>query len=142
MSKDKQVIQQAGAIPFRRGKNGRVEFCLITSMGGERWGFPKGIIDPGDTYLETALTEADEEAGLHGKIVGEPIGEYTYEKWETKLRVKVVIMQVGHAADTWDEASLRQRRWVSFEKAEQLLDQPKLVELLRVANHTIAQLEE
>jgi 8-oxo-dGTP pyrophosphatase MutT (NUDIX family) len=141
LPKQQRVIPQAGAIPFRR-HDGRVEFCLITSSKGKRWGFPKGLIDPGDTYVETALTEADEEAGLHGKIIGEPIGEYTYEKWDSLLSVKVVIMHVTHAADTWDEASIRERRWVSLKEANRLLTQPRLVELLKIANDTITKLAE
>jgi len=109
-------------------------------MKRKRWAFPKGIIDPGDTYLETALKEADEEAGLHGKILGDPIGEYEYEKWNSQLVVTVVIMEVTHSADTWEEASLRERRWVSYEQALELLSQQPLINLLNRAREEIGEL--
>ena len=76
---DSSVIQQASAIPYRHGAKG-VEFCLITATSGPHWGFPKGIIDPGETFIETALKEAHEEAGIHGHVVGEPLGTYDYNK--------------------------------------------------------------
>ena len=60
---------------LRRCRNGQYEFCLITSLRKGRWGFPKGITDPGETHVETALKEADEEAGLRGRIVGDSLGE-------------------------------------------------------------------
>src|SRR5262245_1798891 len=79
-------IAQACAIPYRLVE-GRLEFCLITSISKGHWGFPKGIIDPGETPMETALKEAHEEAGLSGRIVGPLLGSYSYEKWDTTLHV-------------------------------------------------------
>ena len=124
-----EPIDQASAIPYRR-HDGKLEFCLITSIKRGRWMFPKGIIDPGETYVETALKEAEEEAGLHGSIVGEPLGTYEYHKWGTTLYVKVTLMSVSHADEQWPEADVRQRRWVDAEQARKLLDQAELRELL------------
>ena len=55
-------------------REGRLEFCLITSTGKRRWSFPKGVIDPGETPPRTALKEAAEEAGLRGEICGKAAG--------------------------------------------------------------------
>ena len=57
----KSPILQACAIPFRRN-GGQYEFCLITSLRKGRWGFPKGIIDKGETHIEaaTGIQEARE----------------------------------------------------------------------------------
>lgn len=125
-------IEQAGAIPYRRCGD-RLEFCLITSSSGKRWGFPKGIIDPDETFVETALKEAEEEAGLLGHVVGEPLGSYQYHKWDTSLTVIVVLMEVAHSRDDWPEAYVRRRRWVTAEQARELLSQPALQELLDAA---------
>jgi len=126
------LIPQAAAIPFRRSGD-RLEICLITSLTRKRWIFPKGIIDPGETVAETALKEAFEEAGLHGRIVGDPMGTYTYSKWGTTLEVTVVLMEVERADASWEEAELRQRRWVSPDEALELVSQAELVHLLRKA---------
>ena len=130
-------ILQACAIPYRRVK-GRLEFCLITSLGGKRWGFPKGIIDPGNSPTETALIEAEEEAGLHGRIVGGTLGTFRYRKWESDLDVAVYLMEVARADDTWLEADRRQREWLSSAEALARLGRAELEPMLRRA---IAQLD-
>ena len=101
---------QAGAIPFRR-TDGDPSFCLITTSGGGHWGFPKGIIEPGDTAKKTALKEAREEAGLHGEIVGDRVGSFQQQKWGITWTVEVFLMHVIQVDDVWDEQAVRERRW-------------------------------
>ena len=125
-------ILQASAIPYRR--NGKdLEFCLVTSVKKRRWGFPKGIIDPGETPEETALKEADEEAGLAGAIEGPPLGEYAYAKWGTTLNVAVYLMRVSSAAEDWAEREMRERAWVSAQEAQRRLDRDELRRLVDAA---------
>lgn len=131
------VIPQACAIPFRRQEE-RLEFCLITSMGGKRWGFPKGIIDPGNSPTDAALIEAEEEAGLHGRIVGEVLGTFRYRKWDRDLDVEVYLMEVTGVDDAWLEADVREREWLSADEALDRLGRAELEPLLRRA---IAQLD-
>jgi phosphohistidine phosphatase len=113
-------IRQAAAIPFRR-QRGHVEFCLITSIKGRRWIFPKGIVDEGETPKQTALKEVLEEAGLHGRILGESLGSYRYAKWGTTLTVEVYLMEVASTDADWAEREQRQRRWVDADAARRLL---------------------
>jgi len=112
-------LDQAAAIPYRRTKDG-IEICLITTRSG-RWGIPKGLVDPGDTPPITALKEAHEEAGILGHLVGDAVGIYAYEKWDTELRVEVYLMQVERTLDYWDEAEFRERKWVSPTEAIKLM---------------------
>jgi len=131
-----ESIQQACAIPYRC-RDGQPEFCLITSIRRGTWGFPKGIIDPGETPEDTALKEAEEEAGLHGRIVGKPLGRYEYRKWGTVLSVHVYLMQVTTADDDWDEADLRERTWCPPDEARAAIHRQELRELLDAALVTI-----
>ena len=124
--------RQASAVPFRRTKSG-FEICLITSLSSGRWGFPKGLVDPGETAPETALKEAQEEAGLAGRIVGGTLGEYQYAKWGVMLTVTVYLMEVTQVAESWLEADRRQRRWVTAEAAAPMLDRKYLARMLRLA---------
>ena len=112
--------QQAAAIPFRH-RGGAVRICLITSIRAGRWTIPKGFIDPGATAPETAVKEAREEAGIHGRVVGGPVGYYDIAKQGGRYRVAVYLMHVDRVDDAWEEQSLRQRRWVSVRRAEKLL---------------------
>jgi 8-oxo-dGTP pyrophosphatase MutT (NUDIX family) len=109
-------IPQASAIPFRRQGNDW-SFCLITSSRRGRWGFPKGIIEGEDTAEITALKEAHEEAGLRGRICGEALGEYRYQKWGTDLDVRVFLMEVEFVDEEWPEAAIRQREWLNAKEA-------------------------
>ncbi|MBN1910271.1 MAG: NUDIX hydrolase [Pirellulales bacterium] len=125
-------IAQAMAVPYRPGNEGP-EFCLITSLGRGDWIFPKGIIDPGENAVETALKEAREEAGLEGRIEGEPLGQYAYKKWGTSLEVTALLMRVTSVEDVWDESDLRRRVWHPAPSAQTALERPILRELLDAA---------
>jgi 8-oxo-dGTP pyrophosphatase MutT (NUDIX family) len=111
---------QAAAFPFRSVK-GSVEICLIRKRDGKVWGIPKGMVDPGDTLEETALNEAEEEAGLEGRLVGASIGRYEYEKWGVVFSVATYLLEVQIEHATWDEMSFRERRWWPIGKVADLL---------------------
>ncbi len=90
-------------------------------MRNRRWGFPKGLIDPGETAIQTGLKEAWEEAGLRGNVVGKSLGRYRYEKWGEELDVEVFLMQVESTEDAWQEAEQRERRWAEVGEARKLI---------------------
>ena len=120
MSRPK-VPEQAAAIPCRRTAAGSLRVCLIRRRGSRNWGIPKGLVEAGDTHEETALNEAWEEAGLRGRVLGDALGTYEYEKWGGPLRVAVYVMDVQRQARTWQECGFRERRWVTFDEAGVLL---------------------
>jgi len=132
-------LDQASALPFRR-RGGRLEFCLITTSAG-RWTFPKGYIDPGETPEQTALKEAFEEAGLHGRIVGGPVGCYLTPKNGQSKTVVAFLMETTQCDDEWIESALRTRRWVSREEARRLVVRECLQTLLDVAVATLEKRE-
>lgn len=132
-----EVIQQACAIPFRR-RAGALEFCLITSLSKGRWIFPKGIVDPGETLEETAAKESLEEAGLHGSVVGAPLGRYEDAKWGARLEVTGVLLAVARCDEHWLEADQRQRRWAPAREALSLLARPEMRRLATAAIDRLA----
>jgi len=131
-----EPIQQACVVPFRR-QGERIEFCLVTSLKKGRWILPKGIIDPGETREESALKEALEEAGLHGRIVGGPLGTYEDFKWDTTLHVTVLLMEVTQCDDKWFESDVRERCWVDSEEAAEMLANPDQRPFVEAAVHGI-----
>ncbi len=130
--KNGQTYEQASALPYRY-REGQLEFCLITSTGKRRWCFPKGIIDPGESAAETALKEAEEEAGLQGEICDQPLGDYEYQKWGRSLNVVVLLMEVHAASDCWQESELRDRQWVGCDDARRLLERRRLRQFIHEA---------
>ena len=110
--------------------------CLVRKRNGKGWGIPTGIIEPRHTRKETALKEVWEEAGLKGRLVGKPLGTYEFDKWGDSFNVVIFLMAVRNQSDEWPESGWRERKWVSFRKANALLEdhpaQPML-ELARAA---------
>ena len=121
--------EQAATIPFRHSK-GTVKVCLIRRRGTEAWSLPKGSVDPGDTLGSTALKESWEEAGLLGRLCGEPLGTYEYEKRGARLGVAVFLMEVIAHEDEWDEDEIREQRWFTLHEATELLAQHPVQKLL------------
>ena len=115
------TARQVAVIAVRR-RSRRLEVCLIRRKDSKKWRIPKGFIDPGDSPEQAALTEAVEEAGLKGRIIGSRVGTYEYDKWGARLRVAVYLMSVVKEQEKWREMHIRNRRWYSLKKAGALLD--------------------
>lgn len=130
--------QQAAVIPFR-GSGKKLEVCLIRKKGSKRkWGIPKGFIDRGETPKESALKEASEEAGLKGRLIGDPVGTYEYQKWGTTLAVTVYLMEVKDEEDHWDEEDFRERHWTSLPQAMELLERHPVHQLMGTAKSRLS----
>ena len=87
---------------------------------------------------DTALQEAWEEAGLQGRILGESLGSYEYEKAGLLLTVAVYVMEVEIAAEQWEEQELRRRRWVSAPVAARMLESHPASSLVEEACRRLA----
>ncbi|MEM8923262.1 MAG: polyphosphate kinase 1 [Actinomycetota bacterium] len=65
-----EPIAAAGCVVYRLGAE-RVEVLLAHRPGYDDWSFPKGKRDDGETDLECALRELEEETGFRGRVVEE-----------------------------------------------------------------------
>jgi phosphohistidine phosphatase len=124
--------EQAGVVAFRR-KKGDLEVCLIRNTGRKKWKIPKGFVDAGETAEQAALKEAWEEAGLRGRLVGEPIGSYEYKKWGYELTVAVFVMEVTGEEEDWEESRFRERKWWPVDTAFTLLKKHPVQPMLDAA---------
>jgi ADP-ribose pyrophosphatase YjhB (NUDIX family) len=122
--------QQAAVIPMRSGVLGGMEICLIRRKIAAKWGIPKGFIERGQTWSETALNEAFEEAGVCGRVVGDSIGSYEYQKGVVTLTVVVFVMEVVDEQTSWPEARWRERQWCSVDTAKERLERHRVRPLL------------
>ncbi len=124
------IFNQSGVIPYRI-KNKKLELLIITSRNGRKWIFPKGIIEPDLTSEASAAKEAYEEAGVEGEVFPKSMAAYTYTKWRDKCRVELYMMNVKKILKKWPESDFRERRWVSFEEALNLVQPNTLRKALR-----------
>jgi 8-oxo-dGTP pyrophosphatase MutT (NUDIX family) len=126
---------QACAVPYRlEGK--RHSYLIITSSSGNRWIFPKGIVEQGDSPLTTASAEAFEEAGVRGSAAPEPVSRYRRRKWGRTWEVWVYAFACEDLAGAWPE-SWRRRRWVSYDEGRSLLS-PQLRRILDAVHRTLS----
>ena len=125
-----EKIAQASALPFRIHKN-KLQILIISSRNGKKWILPKGIIETGDSDRYTALKETQEEAGVNGNILMEPIGSYFYEKWDSICEVILFPLKVTEVFDEWEESYFRKRRWVSAKSAIKKVEPKELVNLVK-----------
>lgn len=56
-----------GAVIYRRNQ-GRVLYLLLKHVNGNHWSLAKGHTEPGESEVQTALREIDEETGLSVKL--------------------------------------------------------------------------
>jgi 8-oxo-dGTP pyrophosphatase MutT (NUDIX family) len=130
-----EILRQAAAIAYRVRK-GKIQVLLVTSRDQGRWIIPKGHIDPGTTPIQTAVTEAHEEAGIEGIVNKIPLGLYTYFKRLEAERsrpatVEVYLMHVTRQREAWPEKGQRKLAWMSIKKAVQLIQEPGIIPLLK-----------
>lgn len=59
--------KSCGAIVYRRGADG-LEFLVLNEQHSEKWGFPKGHMERGESERETAEREIYEEAGFRPEL--------------------------------------------------------------------------
>ncbi|MEO4044354.1 NUDIX hydrolase [Hoeflea sp. CAU 1731] len=123
---------QFAALPYRTKKK-TVEYLLVTSRDTGRWIIPKGWPLSGGDVAETVMTEAWEEAGIYGKLHGEPAGQYSYDKkmesHSVRCRVIFYPVLVTKLAKDFPERNERQREWLSATEAAVRIQEPDLREL-------------
>lgn len=134
----RQSLQRAaGGVVWRSTKDGRIEVLLVHRPHREDWTFPKGKLEPGETFEECALREVLEETGLTCRLE-EYVGtaEYTHRKGRPKV-VAYWLMSVKRGAfspnDEVDEVV-----WLSPAKARPLLTYERDREILDLLDGTFA----
>ena len=127
-------LHQVAALPWRRGIDGRLEVCLITTRETKRWTVPKGWPMKGLEDRHAARIEAEQEAGISGKAGKAPVGSFTYWKRRAErfdlVRVEVYALRVTKVLPDWPERGERDVRWMHPADAARLVDEPGLTLLL------------
>lgn len=121
-----------GGIVFNR--EGQV--LLTKHSQNHYWGFPKGLIDPGQTSKEAALREVREEGGVEAEIL-EKVGDskyvYTF-KGEKIFKVVTIYLMKYISGDPKDhDWEMEEAGWFEVEEALKTLSFSKDKELLKEA---------
>jgi 8-oxo-dGTP pyrophosphatase MutT (NUDIX family) len=91
-----------------------------TRRGDLVWGLPKGLVEPGEEPVETALREVREETGYRGEVRA-PLGEVSYWfVWEgTRIRktVHFFLMDDSGQAPKERDREMEEVRWFPLGEA-------------------------
>ena len=127
----------AGVVPLSADRS---QVLLIQSSARKGWVLPKGGWETDErTCEEAACREAWEEAGIECKIekdlgtIDEKRTEEQAKKNPHALRsvYRFYEVRVKEEKDSWPEKHKRDRRWMTYSKAKELLrDRPELLEAL------------
>lgn len=118
------TIYAAGAILWREEK-GKLLVALIHRNRHNDWSFPKGKVDPGETFPQTAVREILEETGLKIKLGAKlPTAKYSVPSGEDKeVHYWAARVSDKALAESSFEPSEEVEKvdWVTPEKAHSLL---------------------
>ncbi|WP_330082498.1 NUDIX hydrolase [Methylocystis iwaonis] len=133
---------QYGALPWRVDAKKGVEILLATSRDTRRWIIPKGWPMKGRKPHIVAAIEAQQEAGLHGKIEKTKLGEYHYPKRlksgsAVECLVEVFPLRVELQRKKWPEKSERATYWFPYALAAEQVDEPELREIILAFGNSI-----
>jgi len=118
----------AGGVVVRHSGAGD-EICLVTD--GRHWGFPKGLVEAGESPAEAALREISEETGIPHELltlgVELPATEYVYRRPGGGALVfkRVHHFLVEAPAGTAlrpDPAEIAEAAWLDFDEARRRLE--------------------
>lgn len=101
-----------------------------TRHGGDEWSLPKGKLDPGESFVEAAVREVEEETGIRAR----PLRFAGVMQYLVKGENKVVCfweMEALGDGRAFDNGEVVEIRWVTRDEALKLLSHEQNRELLR-----------
>lgn len=132
--------ESAGFVVFRLEGSVRKYLLLhkpATGIYKEAWAFPKGLVEKGESELETAKRETAEEAGIKElKVISgfKETVKYFYRR-EDQMVAKTVVWFLGQTENAKAKVSFEHKEagWFSYDEAQQRLTFKSDKEVLKKA---------
>lgn len=115
-----QVVRAAGGLVWRRGAGGP-ELVLVHRPAYDDWSFPKGKLHEGESEIEAALREVEEEIGVRC-AVGRELGSISYVDGKGRPKtVRYWEMSLAEGDTLQPANEVDEARWTSVAMARQML---------------------
>jgi bis(5'-nucleosidyl)-tetraphosphatase len=123
----------AGAVVFKLTAEGP-RYLLVEANGRrDRWVFPKGHVEDGETAADTALRELTEEAGVRARPV-QRLRRVRQRQEGRRIAITYFLMAYAGRGTPLDK---RRTRWLRFDEAIEALDLEKNRRVLRSADRLL-----
>lgn len=134
---DDHLVRAAGGAVWRRDPAGVIQVLLVHRPRYDDWSLPKGKCDDGESFLDCALREVEEETGLACEA-GPALTDVTYR--DRHGRSKIVRYWAMEAVDGAFVANdeVDEITWLAFPDAVQKLSYPHDRPVLRALVTTLA----
>ena len=142
----KKIVNEetAGGVVWRRAHN-RIEILLIQDSQG-RWSLPKGHVEPGETYRQTAEREIKEETGLKKLSVTKFLRKVQFQYRRRELLVSMnlhifLVQSLDQNPELKKEGWVQDIRWTTVKDAFLKLDYVDINKVLLLAVNYIRRFE-
>jgi len=127
-------LTHGGGVVFKLTSEGPRYLLVEASGTRDRWVFPKGHIEEGETGAIAALREVGEEAGVRARLIRRlrPV-----EQKKEGERISIVYFLMAYAGRT-QPLEKRRIRWLTFDEAHDALDRGRSRRVLRSADRLIS----
>jgi ADP-ribose pyrophosphatase YjhB (NUDIX family) len=131
-----QERTSAGGVVVR--KDDGLEVCLIRPAGRSVWGLPKGGVEDGETFAETAVREIAEETGIQG-IVERELGSIDYSFYSREAggrihkTVHYFLVSATGGDTTRHDHEVSEARWMRLREALRMMTYPNERQMVRRA---------
>jgi 8-oxo-dGTP diphosphatase len=125
-----EVVQAAGGLVVRR-HHGTLEIVVVHRPVQHDWSFPKGKLEPGETFEVAALREVREETGMGCRLV-RFIGHTEYVDRKGRPKAVAYWVMAAEAGFFAPNEEVDELRWLRLEMASRLLSYPRDRELVAV----------
>ena len=124
-------------------ENGTVYYLILKQKQGH-WSFPKGHAEDGETTLETAKRELEEETGIkENNLISEEVqisDEYIINEKGSKPVQKFVGFFIGEVVSkdvVMQDGEIFDHKWITAEEGEKVFTYESSKRLLKSANDLI-----
>lgn len=109
------IIRAAGGIVIRHLSNSRVEVACIYREARGDWTFPKGKLDPGETFEQAALREVWEETSMYCQVV-RFVGTTNYTHRKGKPKIVAYYLMTVHEGEFSPNEEVDELVWLPLEQ--------------------------
>lgn len=125
------VVRASGGLIIRPDSPGHWRVAVVHRPHRQDWSFPKGKLDPGETFEDCALREVEEETGLRCRL-DRFVGHTEYQDRKDRPKVVAYWLMEPLAGSFAPNKEVDELRWLDLEEASELLSYQRDRELLLV----------